>query len=123
MTSDTERQFLKLVANGAAFEYVMYVPTSFSHRSGLLYKREYERMAVWNSLVGDSGLLRLAVAALSIHLQRIIHSASGSGRHDLEIHCTYMRESLLQADANAIADASSTRGSHGVFEKLAVGEF
>jgi hypothetical protein len=122
MTSDIEQKLLELVANAVGFEYVMYVPTSFPHRSGLLYKREHVRMSVWNPLVDDGDLFRLAVAAPSVNLQRVIESAYRAGEEKLEMRCAYIRESFVQAVAKAVTDSPSAKGFDGVCVTLAVGE-
>ena len=123
MTSDTERQLLEPVANAAAFEYMMYVPTSFSHRSGHLYKREHARMSVRSPRVDDGDLFCMAVASPSVKLHTIIDTAFGAGRQNLEIRCAYIRESFVQAVAKAVTDSPSGRGSHRVFETCAAGEW
>jgi len=122
MTSDIEQKLLELVANAVGFEYVMYVPTSFPHGSGLLYKREHARMSVWKPLDDDGDLFRLAVAAPSVNLQRVIESAAGTGEEKLEMRCAYVREFFVQAVAKAVTDSPSAKAFDGVVETLAVGE-
>jgi hypothetical protein len=122
MISDTEQKLLEPDASTVGFEYMMYVPTSFSQRSGLLYRREHAPLSAWNPLVDDGDLFRLAVDASSFNLQRIIDSASGSGQQNLEIRCDYIRELLVRAVAKIVADPPSTRGSHRMFKTFAVGE-
>jgi hypothetical protein len=122
MTSNIEQKLLELVANAGGFKYMMYVPRSFPHRSGLLYKREHALMSVWNPLVDDGDLFRLAVAAPSVNLQRIIDSAAGSDQEKLGIRCAYIRESFVQAVVKAVTDSPSAKGFDGVFEGRAVGE-
>ena len=108
MTSSTEKRLLELIANMVGFEYLMYVPVSFPHRSGLLYQRENARLAVWNPLVDDGDLFRLAVAAPAVNLHEIINSVSQSCRDSFEIRCAIVREAFVQALASVAVDSCAS---------------
>jgi hypothetical protein len=118
----TEQRLLELVANTVGFEYLMYVPASFPHRSGLLYKREHARMSVWNPLVDDGDLFRLAVAAPAVDLQKIINSVSRSCRDSLEIRCAVVREAFVQAVATMVLGWCLSEGPSPVDADISVGE-
>lgn len=109
MTALTEQRLLELVANMVGFEYLMYVPAAFPHRSGLLYKREHARMSVWNPLTDDGDLFRLAVAAPGVDLQKIIKSVSRSCQDGLELRCAAVREAFAQAVAAMVLDSCSSK--------------
>jgi hypothetical protein len=122
MTSDIEQQLLELVANAVGFEYMMYVPICILPLSGQLYNRVHAHMSEWNPRVDDGDLFRMAVAAQSVNLHRIIDSSSGAGQQNLEIRCGYVRESFVQAVVNAVVDSLSGRGSRSVSETSDAGE-
>ncbi|WP_413674374.1 hypothetical protein ACEN9H_08425 [Massilia cellulosiltytica] len=109
MTALNEQRLLELVANMVGFEYLMYVPAAFPHRSGLLYKREHARMSVWNPLTDDGDLFRLAVAAPGVDLQKIIKSVSRSCQDGLELRCAAVREAFVQAVATMVLDSCSSK--------------
>lgn len=122
MTSETEQKLLELVANAVGFDYMMYVPASFPHRSGLLYKREHARMSVWNPLVDDGDLFRLAVAAPAVNLQKIINSVTRPCQEKLETRCAVVREAFVQAVAAMPIDSYLSDGVGVASADIAVEE-
>ena len=122
MASKTEQKLLELVANAVGFEYLMYVPASFPQRSGLLYKREHGRMSVWNPLVDDGDLFRLAVAAPAVNQQMIINSVSRPCQGKLEIRCACVHGAFVQAVATRVIDSCSIDGAGSEGASIAVGE-
>lgn len=121
MTALTEQRLLERVANMVGFEYLMYVPAAFPHRSGLVYKREHARMSVWNPLTDDGDLFRLAVAAPEVDLQ-IIKSASRSCQDRLGIRCATVREAFVQAVATMIVDSCLSKVAGTVGADIVGGE-
>lgn len=68
-----EQRRLELAAKAAGITYLMYMPRSFPHPSGLLYRSEPNaRASIWNPLQNDGDLLRLALAVPNIDLHEII---------------------------------------------------
>jgi hypothetical protein len=122
MTALTEQRLLELVANMVGFEYLMYVPSAFPHRSGLLYKREHARMSVCNPLTDDGDLFRLAVVAPGVDLQKIIESASRSCQDRLEIRCATVREAFVHAVATMVPDSCSSKVAGKVGADIVGGE-
>jgi hypothetical protein len=110
MTFATEQRLLEQVANAVGFEYLMYVPASSPHRSGLLFKRGCARMSVWNPFVDDGDLFRLAVAVPAVDLQKIINATSRSSKDELELRCEIVREDFVQAVATMATDSCSSAG-------------
>lgn len=68
-----EQRKLELAAKAAGITYLMYMPRSFPHPSGLLYRSQPNaRTSIWNPLQNDADLFRLALAVPSINLHEII---------------------------------------------------
>jgi hypothetical protein len=78
-----EQKRLELAAKAAGITYIMYSP-SFPHPSGLLHRREPgTRLSMWNPLLDDGDLLRLAVAVPHVDLHKIIVEACQAGGADV----------------------------------------
>jgi hypothetical protein len=68
-----EQRRLELAAKAAGITYLMYMPRSFPHPSGLLYRSEPNaRTSIWNPLQNDGDLFRLALAVPDVNLHEII---------------------------------------------------
>lgn len=68
-----EQKRLELAAKAAGITYLMYMPRSFPHASGLLYRSEPNaRTSIWNPLQNDGDLFRLALAVPNVNLHEII---------------------------------------------------
>lgn len=96
MTAHCERQLLENAARAIGFAYLMYVPTSHPHASGLLYRNVDGRLKVWNPRLNDADLLQLAVAAPSVNLHTLIIQARDTSTDDT-LRRKHLRESVLNA--------------------------
>jgi hypothetical protein len=68
-----EQRRLELAAKAAGIAYLMYMPRSFPHPSGLLHRSEPNALtSIWNPLENDSDLFRLALAVPNVNLHEII---------------------------------------------------
>lgn len=94
---------LELAARAIKLRYLMYMQASYPHRSGLLYNKEDGRTAMWNPLVDDGDLLRLAVAAPSVDLREVILSMPQAVQEGLETRCARVREAFVLKVAEAVA--------------------
>jgi hypothetical protein len=75
-----EQRRLELAAKAAGIAHLMYMPRSFQHPSGLLYRSEPNaRTRIWNPLESDGDLFRLALAVPSVNLHEIIVSECKAG--------------------------------------------
>ena len=105
---DREKIILELAAHVIELKYLMYMPASFPHRSGLLYKKEDGRTAMWNPLIDDGDIFRLAVAAPSFNLREVIFSVPQAFGESLENRCARVREAFLLSIAESITNAEAT---------------
>lgn len=104
MLSSSEKRLLELAARAVELRYLMYMPPSYPHRSGLLYRKEDGRTAIWNPLVDDGDMFRLAVAAPSVDLREVILSTPKAVQESLENRCARVREAfVLKVAENAAA--------------------
>ncbi len=92
----TEQKLLEQAAKRAGFDYLMYVPESWPHPSGLLYSRPNARVRVWNPCDNDGDLLYLAAAVPNVDLQRIITDASQLDG-DPATRLEYVRRTFVRA--------------------------
>lgn len=102
-----EHQLLALAAQAISFDYIMYVPTSYHLRGGLMYFTSGKRTAIWNPLVDDAHLLQLAVASPSVNLQDIIKAAAEIDG-DSAARCAYVRETYVRAVTKSVATMAET---------------
>jgi hypothetical protein len=103
-----EQRRLELAAKAAGITYLMYMPRSFPHRSGLLYRSEPNaRTTIWNPLQDDGDLFRLALAVPSVNLHEIIVRECSAGG---DVACR-VREAFVQAVTGPIRTESQTRSS------------
>lgn len=107
MLSNSEKRMLELAARAVEFKYLMYMPASYPHRSGLLYKKEDGRTGMWNPLVDDGDIFRLAVAAPSFDLREIILSTPKAVEESLENRCARVREAFVFKLAKSVANAEA----------------
>lgn len=85
----------------------MYMPATFPYSSGLLYKQVNGRTAMWNPLVDDGDLFRLAVAAPSFDLREVILSVPRACGESLEDRCARVREAFVLRIAESNVDLES----------------
>jgi hypothetical protein len=75
-----EQRQLELAAKAAGITYLRYMPRSFPHPSGLLYRSELNgRTGIWNPLQNDGDLFRLALAVPNVNLHEIINIECQAG--------------------------------------------
>ncbi|MVW64212.1 hypothetical protein GPY61_30215 [Massilia sp. NEAU-DD11] len=96
MTAHCERQLLEKAARAIGFAYLMYVPATHPHASGLLYRNAAGRLKVWNPRINDADLLQLAVAVPSVNLHTLIIQARDASTDDT-LRRKHVRESFLSA--------------------------
>lgn len=96
MTAHGERQLLEKAARAIGFAYLMYVPPSYPHESGLLYRNADGRLKVWNPRINDADLLQLAVALPRVNLHTLIIQARDASPDDA-LRRKHVRESFLSA--------------------------
>jgi hypothetical protein len=97
-----EQKQLELAAKAAGIKYLMYVPYSHPHPSGLLYRRDSaSRLAVWNPLRDDGDLFRLGLAVPDVDLHQIIVEARAAGPDDLarRVRETFVRAVIERVEA------------------------
>lgn len=104
---NSEKKVLELAARAIKLRYLMYMPATYPHRSGLLYNKEDGRAAMWNPLVDDGDIFRLAVAAPSVDLREVILSIPHAVQESLEIRCARVREAFVLKLAESVADAEA----------------
>jgi hypothetical protein len=104
---NSEKNVLELVARVIELEYLMYMPASFPHRSGLLYKNGNARAAMWNPLIDDGDLFRLAVAAPFFDLREAILSVPQAVDESLENRCARVREAFVLNIAESVTNLES----------------
>lgn len=109
---NTEKRVLELVARVIDLEYLMYMPASFPHRSGLLYMTDNARTAMWNPLIDDGDLFRLAVAAPTFDLREAILSVPQAVDDGLENRCARVREAFVLKIAESITNVTSMSGAN-----------
>lgn len=102
-----EHQLLAMAARAISFDYIMYVPTSYHLRGGLMHFTSGKRTAIWNPLVDDAHLLQLAVASPSVNLQDIIKAAAEIDG-DNAARCAYVRETYVRAVTKSVAAMAET---------------
>lgn len=105
MLSNSEKIVLEMAARAIELRYLMYMPASYPHRSVLLYKKDDGRTAMWNPLIDDGDVFRLAIAAPSVNLREVILSTPRGVQESLESQCARIRESFVLKLANSVADA------------------
>lgn len=110
MLPNSEKRVLELAARAIELRYLMYMPESYPHRSGLLYKKEDGRTAMWNPLIDDGDIFRLAVAAPSVDLHEVILSTPQSVQESLENRCARIREAFVLTLAERVANADEKSG-------------
>jgi hypothetical protein len=96
-----------MAARAISFDYIMYVPTSYHLRGGLMHFTSGKRTAIWNPLVDDAHLLQLAVASPSVNLQDIIKAAAEIDG-DNAARCAYVRETYVRAVTKSVAAMAET---------------
>lgn len=106
--SNSEKSVLEMAARAIGLKYLMYMPPSYPHRSGLLYMKEDGRSTLWNPLVDDGDIFRLAVAAPSIDLRDVILSTPRVDQESLENRCARVREAYVLKIVESVAGAEST---------------
>jgi len=95
LPSDFEKRVLELTARVIELKYLMYMPATYPHRSGLLYTKEDGRVAMWNPIIDDGDIFRLAVAVPSFDLREVILSAPQASGDSLENRCARVREAFV----------------------------
>jgi hypothetical protein len=105
--SNSEKSVLELAARAIKLRYLMYMPASYPHRSGLLYNKEDGRVAMWNPLVDDGDIFRLAVAAPSVDLREVMLSMPQVVQESLENRCSRVREAFVLKVAESVADTEA----------------
>lgn len=105
MLLNSEKTVLEMAARAIELRYLMYMPASYPHRSGLLYKKEDGRTAMWNPLIDDGDFFRLAIAAPSVDLREVILSIPQAVQESQENRCARIREAFVLKLANSVADA------------------
>jgi hypothetical protein len=95
-TAHCERQLLEQAARAIGFAYLMYVPPSYPHASGLLHRDADGRLKVWNPRINDADLLQLAVAVPSVNLHTLIVQARDASTDDTARR-KHVREGFLSA--------------------------
>lgn len=99
MNSHSEQQLLELTAQAIGFDYLMYVPETYPHASGLLYRNATGRLQMWNPRLNDSDLLQLALAKPNINLHHVIVRACDASTN-LASRRQYVRDAFVQAVAD-----------------------
>jgi len=117
--SSSEKKVLELAARAIELRYLMYMPASYPHRSGLLYNKEDGRTAMWNPLVDDGDIFRLAVAAPSVDLREVILSTPRVVQESLESRCARVREAFVLALAESVTDAAAHHGNSADLNPIA----
>jgi hypothetical protein len=107
--SNSEKRVLELAARAIELRYLMYMPASYPHRSGLLYNKEDGRTAMWNPLIDDGDIFRLAVAALSVDLREVILSTPRVAQESLENQCARIREAFVLKLAESVQDIETKK--------------
>jgi hypothetical protein len=79
-------------------------------------------MSVWNPLIDDGDLFRLAVAIPAVNLQEIVSSISRSSQDNLEIRCAVVREAFVQAVAAMAVEPCPSEQIGPVGLEIDVGE-
>jgi hypothetical protein len=100
----------------------MYMPPSYPHRSGLLYRKDDGHTAMWNPLIDDGDMFRLAVAAPSVDLREVILATPQAVQESLETRCARVREAfvlkLIESGAKGNAEVEVEAEHHESFAEL-----
>jgi hypothetical protein len=114
-----EQKRLELAAKAAGITYLMYMPRSFPHPSGLLYRSEPNaRTSIWNPLQNDADLFRLALAVPNVNLHEIITRECRAGGDVAR----RVREAFVKAVTGPIRVEDLARPSAPVQEESTTGD-
>ena len=109
-----EKKVLELAARAIELKCLMYMPESYPYRSGLLYKRGDGRTAIWNPIIDDGDIFRLAVATPAVDLREVMFSMPQAVQDSLENRCARVREAFVLKLAETVAHAETKKHKESV---------